>query len=272
MSLSKTLYLPLSSGSTKDNLSWPDWKIVNWDAKNGNKENLAKIHIIIHLFITLFPPFETIAIFSITCLYTLPMLQTMWTQIRLFPKYKYLYILWDSEIYLMLNSYKLNLYQGPSFVQRIFWLNFCVVLFVWNVWYSQFFIKKLHLTSWGFNISSWKWQSNNYNKFLALLIRNRRNTLDLYFGTHNVRPLESQGLPCSVAQSVTCLATDVSLTANQGVSSLIPAWSHTFIEIDYEIISSHSPPFHWIIRESMCTKYWLIACSSLPRKKVWSWP
>ena len=39
----------------------------------------------------------------------------------------------------------------------------------------------------------------------------------------------------------------------------------------------HSPPFHWIIQEgllsvtseSMCTKYWLTACSSLPRKKVW---
>ena len=37
----------------------------------------------------------------------------------------------------------------------------------------------------------------------------------------------------------------------------------------------HSPPFHWIIQEgllsvtseSMCTKYWLTACSSLPRKK-----
>ena len=39
----------------------------------------------------------------------------------------------------------------------------------------------------------------------------------------------------------------------------------------------HSPSFRWIIREgvlsvtseSMCTRYWLIACSSLPRKKVW---
>ena len=39
----------------------------------------------------------------------------------------------------------------------------------------------------------------------------------------------------------------------------------------------HSPPFCWIIQEgllsvtskSMCTKNWLTACSSLPRKKVW---
>ena len=40
------------------------------------------------------------------------------------------------------------------------------------------------------------------------------------------------------AQSVTCLATDVSLTADPGVTSLIPARSHTFVEIDYEIIST----------------------------------
>ena len=41
-----------------------------------------------------------------------------------------------------------------------------------------------------------------------------------------------------VAQSVTCLATDASLTADPGVASLIPARSHTFMEIDYEIIST----------------------------------
>ena len=39
-----------------------------------------------------------------------------------------------------------------------------------------------------------------------------------------------------VAQSVTCLATDASLTADPGVASLIPARSHTFVKIDYEII------------------------------------
>ena len=39
--------------------------------------------------------------------------------------------------------------------------------------------------------------------------------------------------------SVTCLATDASLTADPGVApSSIPAWSHTFVEIDYEIIST----------------------------------
>ena len=41
-----------------------------------------------------------------------------------------------------------------------------------------------------------------------------------------------------VAQSVTCLATDVCLTANPGVASSIPARSHTFVEIDHEIIST----------------------------------
>ena len=41
-----------------------------------------------------------------------------------------------------------------------------------------------------------------------------------------------------VAQSVTCLATDASLTANPGVPSSIPARSDTFVEIDHEIIST----------------------------------
>ena len=39
-------------------------------------------------------------------------------------------------------------------------------------------------------------------------------------------------------QSVTCLATDVSLTVDPGVASSIPARSHTFVEIDHEIIST----------------------------------
>ena len=45
-------------------------------------------------------------------------------------------------------------------------------------------------------------------------------------------------LPGCVAQSVTCLATDACLTADPGVGSLIPARSHTFVEIDHEIIST----------------------------------
>ena len=46
------------------------------------------------------------------------------------------------------------------------------------------------------------------------------------------------GGPGRVAQSVTCLATDACLTADPGVASSIPARSHTFVEIDHEIIST----------------------------------
>ena len=41
----------------------------------------------------------------------------------------------------------------------------------------------------------------------------------------------------AVAQSITCLATDACLTADPGVASSIPVRSHTFVEIDHEMIS-----------------------------------
>ena len=41
-----------------------------------------------------------------------------------------------------------------------------------------------------------------------------------------------------IAQWVTCLTTDARLTADPVVVSSIPAWSHTFVEFDNEIISS----------------------------------
>ena len=44
--------------------------------------------------------------------------------------------------------------------------------------------------------------------------------------------------PGRVAQSVTCLATDACLTADPGVTSSIPVRSHTFVEIDHEMIST----------------------------------
>ena len=87
-------------------------------------------------------------------------------------------------------------------------------------------------------------------------------------------------LPGRVEQSVTCLAIDACLTADPGVPSSIPARSHTFVEIDHEIISTVIllPSTESLKKgccqlqakvtsESMCTKYWLTACSSLPRKK-----
>ena len=48
----------------------------------------------------------------------------------------------------------------------------------------------------------------------------------------------SASVPGRVAQSVTCLATDACLTADPGVASSIPVRSHTFVEIDHEIIST----------------------------------
>ena len=41
-----------------------------------------------------------------------------------------------------------------------------------------------------------------------------------------------------VAQPVRCLVTDAMLTADPGVARSIPARSHTFVEIDHEIIST----------------------------------
>ena len=44
--------------------------------------------------------------------------------------------------------------------------------------------------------------------------------------------------PGRIAQSLVWLATDACLTADPGVASSIPAQSHTFVEIDYEMIST----------------------------------
>ena len=73
---------------------------------------------------------------------------------------------------------------------------------------------------------------------------------------HN--PLYS--VPGPVAQSV------ASLIADLGVVSLIPAWSHTFVEIDHEIFSMVilllpliQEGLVSVTRESMCMKYWLTA-------------
>ena len=66
------------------------------------------------------------------------------------------------------------------------------------------------------------------------------------------------------------------LTADPGVASLIPARSRTIVEIDHEIIStvfilpsadSFKKGCCQLTSEGVCTKYWLIACSSLPSKK-----
>ena len=54
---------------------------------------------------------------------------------------------------------------------------------------------------------------------------------------YNIYPITIKR-PSRIAQSVGCLATDACLTADPGVASTIPARSHTFVEIDHEIIST----------------------------------
>ena len=61
------------------------------------------------------------------------------------------------------------------------------------------------------------------------------------YGIHWVNISKLQWLnqsPGRVAQSVTCLATDESLTADPGIASSIPARLHTFMEIDLRSFSS----------------------------------
>ena len=49
----------------------------------------------------------------------------------------------------------------------------------------------------------------------------------------------SLGFKVSASTAIlTCLATDACLTAVPGVACSIPAWYHTFVEIDHEIIST----------------------------------
>ena len=94
-----------------------------------------------------------------------------------------------------------------------------------------------------------------------------------------LRPMESislNSLSVRVAQSVTCLATDACLTADPGVASLIPVRSHTFVEIDREMISTvilltSTDSFKkgcCQLQAKVCARnYWLTACTSLHRKK-----
>ena len=60
----------------------------------------------------------------------------------------------------------------------------------------------------------------------------------IIFSSFKIKLVNSQCLSGRVAQSVTCLATDAILTADPGVESSILAQSHTFLEIDHEIIST----------------------------------
>ena len=59
-------------------------------------------------------------------------------------------------------------------------------------------------------------------------------------------------IPGRIGQSVMCLATDASLTADPGVPSSIPVWSHAFMEIDHEIISMVILPFAEAFKKGCC--------------------
>ena len=70
------------------------------------------------------------------------------------------------------------------------------------------------------------------NQFLVFL---RVAILHRFYCTTNIYDIS---IPLGlVAQSVTCLTADMCLTADPLVASSIPARSHTFVEIDREIVS-----------------------------------
>ena len=62
-------------------------------------------------------------------------------------------------------------------------------------------------------------------------------------------------LPGRIAQSVTCLAKDACLTADPGVGSSIPIRSHTFLEIDHEMISTVILPLPLIHSRRVVVSY-----------------
>ena len=64
----------------------------------------------------------------------------------------------------------------------------------------------------------------------------RLSVIIKYPGSINLGPISD--MPGQVAQSVKCLATDACLAAGPGVASSIPIRSHTFVEIDHEMIST----------------------------------
>ena len=85
----------------------------------------------------------------------------------------------------------------------------------------------------------------------------------------------SYGFPfncTTVGQASDSLATDSWLTADPGEANSIRSRSHTFKDIDHEIISTVILlPSADSFKKSWCqlqAKYWLTACSSLPRKSL----
>ena len=85
----------------------------------------------------------------------------------------------------------------------------------------------------------------------AVLVRAARSWSTLFASGNKIYLDPTLVLGC-VAHLVTCLATDASLTADPGVASSIPARSHTFVEIDYEIISTGILPSAESFKKDCC--------------------
>ena len=85
-----------------------------------------------------------------------------------------------------------------------------------------------------------------WKRFLGCVNINRYSVIPYHFVAktavvHDLSPHPNHDLVIFYSylmQSVTCLATDACLTAIPGVASSILARSHTFVEIDHEIIST----------------------------------
>ena len=77
-------------------------------------------------------------------------------------------------------------------------------------------------------ISNNGYYSSNFKQWILFI---KFQTMDI------IHQIFKQCSPGRIAQSVTCLTTDTSLTADPGVASSTPARSHTFVEIDHDIIA-----------------------------------
>ena len=80
--------------------------------------------------------------------------------------------------------------------------------------------------------------SQLFNHFLQEYIYAKLHPLNNYIKKTLTFVHWTKKIPGHLVQSVTCLSADTCLTADPGVPSSITAWSHTFVEIGHEIIST----------------------------------
>ena len=86
-------------------------------------------------------------------------------------------------------------------------------------------------------------------------------------------PTTHHDMPGRLAQSVTSLTTDASLTADPGVASSIQAQSHTFVEVDLRSFSSlplnHSRRIVVSYKRKYVHKVLVNRLFKLTQEKVW---